>query len=79
MIRHEKIGPAKIGVDAVDLLPSGRGEPQVFGMTEEVAVLPKDFGRRTLAGVVAEAGADRALRAFDRLDIHQRRAGIGGI
>ena len=52
---------------------------QVFGLTEQVAVLPEDPRGDPLAGIVGGADPDRAMRPLDRLDPHRDLVGIGRI
>ena len=52
---------------------------QVFGLTEQVAVLPEEPREDPLAGIVGSADPDRAVCPLDRLDPHRDLAGIGRI
>ena len=52
---------------------------QVFGVSEQVPVLPEDPRGGALAGVVTGADPDRAMRPLDRFDLHHDPVGIGRI
>ena len=74
-----KSGRRKLALKPGDLLAAFGGEPEIFGVAEQVAVFPESAGRRALAGVVGEPDADRAMQPLGRIDRHAHLFRVVGI
>src|ERR1700719_1688172 len=74
-----KIGTAEIPPERVDLLADLGGEPQIFGVAEQVAVFPKSTGAEALAGVVGKSDTDRAMQSLRHIDCHPHVRGVVGV
>ena len=61
------------------MLADLRGKAQIFGIAEQVAVFPEGASPGTLAGIVGEADADRAMQSLGGIDRHPHISGIVGI
>src|SRR6266568_3205029 len=64
LVYGQEIGPSKVGPEPGDLLTRLGGNPQRFGISEQISVFPKDPGRGTLAGIVGEPHSDGAMQSF---------------
>jgi hypothetical protein len=79
LVDSEKVRPPEIRSECVDLLADLGRKPQIFGIAEQVAVLPEGPGTEALAGVVGQPGPNRAMRSLGRIDFHLHVPGIVGI
>ena len=65
-----KSGRRKLARNPSICWPTFGGEPQIFGVAEQVAVFPEGAGAGALAGVVGEPDTDRAMQSLGRVDRH---------
>ena len=74
-----KSGLRKLALNPAICWPASAATRRIFGVAEQVAVFPEGAGPRTLAGVVGEPDADRAMQSLGRVDRHPHVFGIVGI
>jgi hypothetical protein len=79
LVDRQKIGTAKIRPEPADLLAHLCGDPQMFGIAEQIAVFPEGAAGGPLTGVVREADTDRAVQPLGRVDRHAHVFGVVGI